>query len=356
MSHSDSDDSRSAGSFGIVILSALLVIAVGTAVIFWLKKDRSDVAEISPARPPIGQAIDRWADSWVERAKEARVIAPDRYNRQDFLRDLVNLLSDRDKISSFRDAGTYQLLSGKSAADEIARTPAVKALFLSNGTDDPKTDYEFNPTLLLANLDQAGRFVEVDPTGLPKSIAKLAVETTTNDQVEVIMMRRRLRERTHDLLAIAKAAAKIVPPSGFPARQPVLAWARSLDIERLEGSDRSTPPGTIPMFSPLDLAAAEVVSLDWPSESALRVEGPMRPATASSFRIDPFAPSSPAMMDGLRALDAGAKQEIPRIPAENDGDRKAVEALRQSIEDLLQREDDRELGIYQANWRLQPTD
>ena len=179
----------------------------------------------------------------------------------------------------------------------------------------------------------------------------LAAEQRTARPLDVVLMRRRLRDRLSDILAIARAADRMVPPPGFPNRYPLLAWAKSLDADRLEEANGQPPPGSLPFFAITDLAAAELVAASWPIEAALRAVNPtlVNPATVST--LDPFVPSSADMMAGLGTLKARSTEEIPRIAALPGEDRGKLDAFAKAIEEISLHEDDRELRVFRAGWR-----
>jgi hypothetical protein len=346
-------------------LLLVVVLAVVAGVAFWVLMSRQDPGprfaaergltgptEHFPPSPPAGDVLGRWASAWAERVRGSRVLGPAGYDEKMFIRELVALLQARGKSPLLRDSDEYAALSLASTREELAATPAVKALVAAGGRDGAIEALE--PTLLLCDLAQDGSFLTADRGGVPESLARSVPRASGGDPLEIVLMRRRLRERLDDLAAVARAASKLPRPAADPGRQTVLAWAWSLDAGRLDESLRDPEPGSLPFFSLADLIAAERVVAGWPSKSLLRSPEDLSGRADDAVPFDPFARAPGWVSDGLNGLKAGAEQEVRELAADTGWDRKALDALLAAVSDLYVHEGDRELRVFRPDWHGTP--
>ena len=341
----------------VTLFVAALVAVV--AIAGWMIISRTRVVEVAPENPPApsaseGEILDRWAEDWASRVRDQGFFHRPKYDKEQVLAELVTLLKARGEMIFFRDHDAYELLSPDSSSNEIARTPAIQALFVEAARDKIDDLGSFEPTLLLRDVNSEGAFVPLDENGVPESLAKYVPHPSKDDRLTVVTMRRRVRERLDDLAEIARAVAKhSQTPTNFD-RYPVLSWIWSLDLEGLEDSERATGPGTLPFFALIDLTAAQRVAKSWPSQEIVQALSRDEKQSVEISPFDAFDQAPRWVADSLAKLKIALDLEIQSITGDRSPSANGFEALRIVVNDFCNHEEDRELRVNLPDWGIIP--
>jgi hypothetical protein len=349
------------GGIKLVLIGIVVVLGVSLVAFLVLSADRPEQVrtpherespETQPAAQPRSGAkvFSDWADVWARQVRESSFFKLPEYSNADVLRELTELLKARSKSSSLRDHGEYSLLSASSSADELARTPAIKAL-IATGTRAQFFALEpFDPTLFLCDLTAEDTFVRAQQKGLPEKLAKFVPNPSKEGDFDVVLMRRRVRERLDDLAEVARAAAKHAQPPANLARYPVLSWVWSLDLDSLEESAREPRPGTLCFFSITDLIAAERVATAWPTTEVARSLEQSGGRTIEQTPFHAFDRAPRWMADGITSLKKNFDRDIQNFSSATNQPAAAFDGLRTAVSALCNHESDRELRVSRPDW------
>ena len=349
-------------------MAGLVIAAVAIVAFLVLSRSSPDVPAVDHATEPpdrhvgdsapapTGELLSRWLTDWAVRVQDRRFFGRSDYGKPDVLRELVDILKARSKSISLRDHDDYSLLSASSSANEVARTPAIRALIAEGSRKQDFTFESLEPTIFLCDLKPDGEFCRADQGGVPEPLAKWAPRTSREAGIEVVVMRRRVRERLEDLLAVARAAARHSSPPANLDRYRLLTWAWSLDLENLDDCQREPRPGTVCFFAITDLIAAERVAAGWPTSEVISSLERSGARTIERTPFNPFDQAPRWMADGILTLKKDIDREIQTLTASTHQDPAVFDALRNAVRTYCNHENDREVRVTRPGWLLESPD